>query len=420
MERSLFMRFGEMTVPTVENLQDQEIASDETTEGTETAADDEFASELASDQAEMETSHDVAQRSIDIASNLDAIQASANEVVRDTGAFTPSAAMMTSATMESICRSLGIEYKPPVTMEAFAGTWSKKAATTSTMEAIVDTLKKAGNAVLEAIRRAMEAAKKFLSGIFANRALLEMRVQSLLRKVSKMDNGMTPKKSEISGSFVPRLSFHGRSDYSAVMQIMQSSESINGLYGLGVSFMKDIRDKKINENLHGEFASFLRDSFGGAVAHVKADGGEIDGYGAVIGSMSLAVDEEKFTLFLIPNGDAKELNETSTPKVFEMKAALTKALSVIQNLRKAEAAYNTVGDLLKGIMRALETEYNRLRSAMGSEEHSARLELNKQAKAAQSILSKMIARLPGLVFMSVKYVCDWASAGIRAYPVASK
>lgn len=416
------MRFGHMSaIPTVEDLENNEVAMDETTAGTETAASDEFAAMLASDQAEVETSHDVAQRSIDIASNLDAIQASVNEVVQsNSGAMTPSAAMMLSASMESICRILKIESMPTVTHEAFVGTWSKRSATTQTMEALGETLKKAGHAVLNAIRNAMDAAKKFLSGIFANRAILEMRVKSLLAKVTKMDNSQAPSKNEITGSFVKSLSFQGKSDYSTVMQVIQTSENINGLYGLGVSFMKDIRDRKMGDNLHGEFASFLRDTFGYPAVRLKDESREIDGYGAVINSMSLSVNEETFTLNLVTNGSTQHLESMDTPKVFEMKAALTKALVVIQNLRKAEAAYNTVGDLLKGIVRLLENEYNRLRSAMGSEEHSARMELNKQARAAQAVLSKMIARLPGLVFMSVKYTCDWAAAGIRAYPMASK
>lgn len=416
------MRFGHMSaIPTVEDLENNEVAMDETTAGTETAASDEFAAMLASDQAEVETSYDIAQRSIDIASNLDAIQASANEVVQsNSGAMTPSAAMMLSASMESICRVLKIESMPTVTHEAFTGTWSKKAATTQTLEALGETLKKAGQAVLNAIRNAMEAAKKFLVVIFANRTILEMRVKSLLAKVTKMDNSQAPSKSEINGSFVKGLSFMGRADYSTVTQILQSSDNINGLYGLGVSFIKDIRDNKIGDNLHSDFASFLRSTFGPPSVVIKNDSRDIEGYGAVVNSMSLSVNENDFTLNLVSNGHPQDLDSMETPKAFEMKAALTKALSVIQNLQKAESAFNTVRDLLKGIVRKLEMEYNRLRSAMGSEEHSARLELNKQARAAQAVLSKMIARLPGLVFTSVKYTCDWAAAGIRAYPVASK
>lgn len=416
------MRFNDLVlIPTNEDIQDTEVSLDETTEGTETAAEDEFDSELASDQAAVESSHDVAQRSIDIASNLDALQASAAEVVRNNeGALTPSAAMMLSASMESICGLLKIDYTPLATTETFSSTWSKRAATTQTMEGLMDTMKKAGQAVIEVIKKALEAAKRFLSGIFANRTLLEMRVKSLSGKVAKLNNGSAPKEAEITGSFAKRLSFKGKSDYSSVMQILNTSNEINGLYGLGVSFIKDIRDKKMDSDMHQEFGSFLGKTFGQPSVSIDVNGKTIEGYGAVIGSMSMGVSEENMNLFLVANGNTSELESMETPKVFEMKAALAKAISVIQGLIKAESSFNTVTDMLKGIIRTVETEYNRLRSAMGSEEHSARLAINKQAKLAQSVLSKMIARLPGLVFMSVKYVCDWVNAGIRAYPMATK
>ncbi len=416
------MRFNEiLSQPSNEGLgdqaipDDQEIAEDETVTGTEAAADDEMMSELKSDQVQAQSSLDTAKRSIDIASNLDAVEAAANQVIQSNqGALTPSAAQMLSSTIESIMGSLDLEYKPVASLEAFSSTWSKKAVSESTMESLSESIKEIGVSVIRAIKNAITTAFNFLMNLFKNRNILHHRLKTQSKVLNDLISSSTTKpNTDISGSFIKGMSYKGVfSPYT----ILDDTSGLNRVYKEVLDVIKALRDGKMDPDVERSLEQSLRKNFGYSIETIKTiDGRQEIIYGALVGSQSFFVDNH-FSLRVSPNGIIGRVPESiPVMDLCDLIAMNSEAQRHIRDLIDIEKTSDTISDMLKGFVRNIEIEYGRLRGAMGNDEYQKRTRINDQAKKIQSVLSTSIVRIPNFAFMAIKTTHDLIDANIRAY-----
>lgn len=351
---------------------------------------------------------------------LEAIQQAASEAVVGTGTLSKMSATAIEASMESILRTLNYSIKPTTqipTLEAFSSKWAKRDATIVTMEAISDSIASVGAKVIESIKALITVVTTFLSNLLKNRALLEATVKRLIARVDALPVSTTT-AAEISGRFCHGLQVKGKSDISTVLQITGSVEQSMRFFTTGVKTIKSIRDGRGGLDPVGDIVKAGEYELGQAITTVSMDGQteKTDLYLALPNAMSVgfvkAGDKSKIVYHTNQDGKAN-VASMEAPTVAELKSGLAAALRAVESLRIAEKSAPGVLDSVKALLRQIEAGYQQSRAAFGSEEHKNKHKLSQDALAVQEVINKMITRLPGTAFSAVKYVTEWANAGIN-------
>lgn len=429
------MRFNDLSGRyTAESLeQDQVDISDNNNEGSQEQSQEVIdessaqADQLVSEShVELLSASEASEKAVNIAASLDELESATVAIAEANGGVLPAtSAAMLDASMESIMKTLGLGYKPAVTMEALKGTYSKKVATEQTLESMMTSIKNAGQAIISTIKKALQAAFNFLGNIFKSRRFL--RVKLIHQKVELQEmikKGAIIKTPVVEGYFVGRLSYK---DTFSPVNVIYDSSLLATMYEKVNETVRSLRDGNIIDYDYEEAERYLNRFFGFNTILIKtSDGGSITGYGALVGQTSLIVripkEGHQGSLFsLAPNCSvsSNKVQSTNTPTPSELLDVIEESIRCIDKLISVEKSANTIRDSITGFIRNLEAEYTRLRSAMGSEHHIRKDNINKEAKLVQSLLTNSISRFPNMIYMAAKYGSEMAQACMRQYEIKS-
>lgn len=405
-----------------ESAEHSALGEDEVTGNDEAAALDEQAQEIQSTDQALDGQDQSLNTAFNAADELNEIQAAAQNMAAQGGALSPASASIVETTMESIMKRLGIEPVAFPTVEAYSSTYGRRDATRLTMEGLADASKRAWDRLIAMLKELMSSVLGFLERAFQNRALLEKRILQLKARAKNIQSDWSRKSETVRGPFVRALTFRAEASEDTTWDIINTSRALAGGFGLGVKTINEIRDSKIP----GDAADirilkdFMETALRGNLQFSVKDGSEYtELFGALPNGMSLGFRES-----LGPDAIYYHTNRGKTVETpSEMEALddsaitplLNAGLDVLRQLKDLESRSGGLVDAVRGVIRNLENEYARLRSAMGSEDHTKRYAAQRRARAVQTILTKIIGRFPSTIFMSVKHTADYCEASIRNF-----
>lgn len=400
-------KIAEQAEPTEVKETEQETA-DQVNQDTETVA-----------QAEVElmTAQEASTKAIDLASSLDELESSTQKIVdENAGSLPVPAATIAQASMESIMACLGISYKPAVTLESLRGTYSKKAATAATLESFKDNIKKAFDAVISAIKNTVSAVFGFVASLINSKSAIEKVLKDNLNKLKAISKeGTKAKVPQIYGSFIDKLTVSGNLDPD---KVISDTEKLTHLYSSMSDTIKELRDRGgLPDGVETRVSKTLDDLFSSDTRAIKKpDGKYITVYGHFAGDAGVFVGENGYTLQILHGrNDYSAMTPINTPAINDTISLTEKTIALLNKMNSIENQLDTVKSLVLGMLRGLENEYNRLRSAMGSEEHEKRTLAFKKAKDLQKVMNGSITRIPLLVIQACKVVAALSSAVCLAY-----
>ena len=350
-----------------------------------------------------------------VADQLDELQNSAQEAVASDSTLTKAGAVAVQASLESIMSSLGLKAPARVTLEAFSGRWSQQDATSLTMEGIFSAVKAVGAKILEAIKGAWSIASNFLSNILKNRTLLGVYLKSLQKKVADKGTWVIDKPS-LATKVAHTLQVGGVSDVNSTVSILNNSVRLMDAYDDATDIIKKVRDGKLAGDPIAAFYQTMGANAGWSVGSATINDQDVDLYLALPSAMSIAFVQEhgltELRYYTNQNGHPRN-DEIAALTPYSMASVLKRAQSALDALWKAESRTNTLRDAISGILRRFEMEYSRLRSAMGSDTHSQKLAINRQGRAIEKTITKVVARFPAMVFTAIRSACEYVSLSLK-------
>lgn len=375
----------------------------------------EASEENAVNDIAIEKQGDTVQSFFKAADELDAIQQSVDSSIKKTGSISPVSAEIIETTIESIFKDLDIARPVIPSNEAFSGTWTKKAASAATLESLEKSNESVGSKLIDMLRKIFESVMSFLAGLLRNRALLERHIRKLLERANKMQGDWTRKSDKIEGFFAHKLQIGDKADFSTVNRILTTAGHSVEIFDTLTKSIADIRDGRGGDDPGQDAINKLKSIVGKSTSTIEYEGKTTECYGAYPRNRALVIDDsgDSFNVAMVARKVGDLLPDMAAPDLKEIKSGLTTALSTIEKLRAVEGKVNRLKDMLSGFLRTLETKYQQLRGAMGSEEHAAKAKLAKEAKVVQTFVSKLAGKFPGETFSAVRNVGDWALAGMR-------
>lgn len=381
------------------------------TEVDEAAAKDEAETQVTDFNRSLKESSKVTNDLDNAASLLDDLQDTGNALIKEKGALTPVAAEIMATSLESIYKNLDIPRPVMPSMETFGGTWSKKDASRLTMEAIAEAKPGIIGSLIERVAAMAKYVANFFKGLMMNHGILIKALKKKEDRLLDVKNNSSMKSDHLTGRHVSAFQFGTAVSYETVNRVLSTASASVDYYDYVNAAIQSIRDSRDPDKDLGKL-----DTIVGRVASTEID---INGkretiYGAYPNGKSLYLklgedyrSRVSFATNIPDGGERIDTMKALTPS--ECGVIVRLALRTMESFSKVENRFKTLSNAIDGILRSIKGEWNRLRSAMGSESHTKEVELRARVTALQSYLSELVGRLPSQIYSA----CNHADSLVR-------
>lgn len=211
------------------SLESEELDDDALLEGGEDSMEAELiAVQEAADEAE--EAAEIAEELDEVAEGLESIFDHMEATMED-GGLEPGAAAALNLAVEAHTRRLGVTQPLMASMESFGGQSDRASATTISMEAVGDTIKKVWLAIKSAIQRAIKAITDFFAKIFGGVDKIIKRADDL----ASMSKELGKKKAasgKVKASGLSRLHVGGKYSANDIVGGLKTMDTLAGkLFG---------------------------------------------------------------------------------------------------------------------------------------------------------------------------------------------
>lgn len=386
-----------------------ELAMNE--EQDDAAAKDEVDTQVTTFDKTLKESSKAASDLDNAAGLLDDLQATGEDIVKEKGALTPVAAEIMATSLEGIFYNLDIPAPAMPTMEAFGGTWTKRDASRLTLEAISQAKPGIIASLIERVKAIAKYIANFIKGLLANHGILIRALKRREKQLSKLTHAATKKSDKLTGRHVSAFQYGTAVSYGTVMDVLSTASATVNYYDYVNAAIQRIRDSRNPEDDLGKVETIV-----GRVTSTDVDlnGEKVKVYGAYPNGKSLRMeagsDYRARVSFVtnIPDG-GERIDVMNALTVGECWSVVGSALRTMEAFDKIENRFKTLSNAVDGILRAINNEWLRLRSAMGSDYHKAEVELRARVSAIQSYLSELVGRLPSQIYSA----CSHADGLVR-------
>lgn len=326
------------------------------------------------------------------------------EQTMQSGGMSDKEAKLLEVTTESILypigmgKASGMTESPILSLESYASSQTKGAASIATMEKLGETLKKVGEQIVRALKAALDKVMGFISGLLRNRAIMEKHLKNLAGRVAAIDTSKQEKSKERFTAGAAALSVGGEASVSTAEKVIKGAIELVNASETMANF---VGSDKTAEDASATVRS--------AAARVKT----------VSGGRTLKVEEVSEGVVSLAFTEGKTAKDIAAPTKDEMARLIKSAQTALAELRGFEKTQTKFKDGVAALIRRLQEVKDVVRSKVGNEEskakHSDAAAVKKKARQAQAILAKAGGTLPAAAFQAIKGVADYVTAGVANY-----
>lgn len=340
------------------------------------------------------------------------------------GGLTPETAEAIEVSFESIMSGLGMArhtgrcgITPVLSLESYANTNSRAASTVLTIESLREGAKKIITLIINALKAAWNAVSNFFAGLVKNRALMEKHLKNLQAKVKDLGADAVMKNKEISAG-AKAFTLNGKANAATANQILDNATS---LIVVAVDTAQDVGGFNGQEGWKAQLAKRVEGHLGKMGRGPKVDSGT--SFGTLAGGKTVVLDKKTEdgipTVTIVNVGKAAE--KAAALSKNEMDAMVTKALALIQDLRKVESGLSA---LKKGSEKAVQVmlDQQKAKVEMGrsdddkagkEKDDKIMKEQREAARAVANLMGKAGGALPGAAFAAIKGAADYVTGSLN-------
>lgn len=362
----------------------------------------------------------------------------------------PETAVAVECAVNAYAVRLGIKRAGTFSRENFGSRNGRLAATKLSLEDIGDTIRSIFERIKAIALRVWEKIKSFILGLFKSTQAMDKHLQSLKDRVMKLDDSMTPDKTELDNESLAKVfSVNKTANKTTAETILTHStallegriilsketrtavNSITGVFRTSgdpdkTKIAEQIRaiGDSVASRMDGAFAK--AGEIGGAIERKKEDAdkdADVSYYGPLAGCRVIArklkkeeIAGEKVVTFGLSmiTYDHIAADKITALRKDEMVALLTKATALLDALDGVKKSQSNVEDIQKQLDSAADAALAKLKSAAESDTELNRLyrKVGSQMAEVNGVLATLGLSIPNAVYAAVKGVGDYVSASI--------
>lgn len=285
------------------------------------------------------------------------------------GGLDPIAADLARLAVAGQTERLGLEVDDVMpSLESFGGDSGKQSATTVSMEAVTDTLKKIWNAIKAAVEKAIKAVTDFFSRVFNGVNKMRQRLNALEKDVKGAESMELKKDAKVKVSSPNSVQLEGKVDAASLLKGMDNLTTVNGemfgeyldkvpsyyeTVGNVVSKNKEADDDSKAEEAEGEIKKAAEDVVKSVTKSYRVT---LPGDKTLVDTSTTKGDSSKTSVQMESVKGAKAFagsNEIAPLSASQMADLVSKCQDVMENIQKGKDAVTTVSKAREDAMKQM-------------------------------------------------------------------